>query len=149
MPQKPWVNLYFVLCVKGAYGLVCVCRDTSSVVFDVLCALYVFPAGKMLTLIITVATEPPQVATYHNAIKVTVDGPREPRCKSLGTPLWIIGCSSWQYWFQVPVKWGYRCCQLTLVLASHLKCDTESLRNLASASQSKGSRYLEYCHIIE
>lgn len=26
-------------------------------------------------------TNPPQVATYHRAIKVTVDGPREPRSK--------------------------------------------------------------------
>uniref|UniRef100_A0A8C9T1X3 Runt-related transcription factor n=1 Tax=Scleropages formosus TaxID=113540 RepID=A0A8C9T1X3_SCLFO len=31
------------------------------------------------TLTITVFTNPPQVATYHRAIKVTVDGPREPR----------------------------------------------------------------------
>ena len=43
----------------------------------------------MFTLIVTVATEPPQIATYNNAIKVTVDGPREPRRKSVGTPLWI------------------------------------------------------------
>ena len=38
-------------------------------------------AGKMLTVSITVATEPPQTATYSHAIKVTVDGPREPRRK--------------------------------------------------------------------
>lgn len=36
-------------------------------------------AGKSFTLTITVFTNPPQVATYHRAIKVTVDGPREPR----------------------------------------------------------------------
>uniref|UniRef100_A0A8C2WST4 Runt-related transcription factor 2 n=1 Tax=Cyclopterus lumpus TaxID=8103 RepID=A0A8C2WST4_CYCLU len=35
--------------------------------------------GKSFTLTITVLTGPPQVATYHRAIKVTVDGPREPR----------------------------------------------------------------------
>ncbi|XP_062429241.1 runt-related transcription factor 2 isoform X3 [Rhea pennata] len=35
--------------------------------------------GKSFTLTITVLTNPPQVATYHRAIKVTVDGPREPR----------------------------------------------------------------------
>ncbi|XP_072018704.1 runt-related transcription factor 1-like [Amphiura filiformis] len=35
--------------------------------------------GKSLTLSIIVATSPPQVATYNRAIKVTVDGPREPR----------------------------------------------------------------------
>ncbi|XP_056447161.1 runt-related transcription factor 3 [Gadus chalcogrammus] len=37
--------------------------------------------GKSFTLTITVFTGPPQVATYHRAIKVTVDGPREPRSK--------------------------------------------------------------------
>ncbi|XP_061430793.1 runt-related transcription factor 3-like isoform X2 [Lethenteron reissneri] len=35
--------------------------------------------GKSLNLTITVFTSPPQVATYQRAIKVTVDGPREPR----------------------------------------------------------------------
>ncbi|XP_068698836.1 runt-related transcription factor 1-like isoform X1 [Montipora capricornis] len=35
--------------------------------------------GKTFTLTITVRTDPPQVATYCRAIKVTVDGPREPR----------------------------------------------------------------------
>ena len=40
-------------------------------------------SGKMLTVTITVLTEPLQYATYSHAIKVTVDGPREPRrtCK--------------------------------------------------------------------
>lgn len=31
---------------------------------------------------ITVSTSPPHVATYNKAIKVTVDGPREPRSKT-------------------------------------------------------------------
>lgn len=35
--------------------------------------------GKSFNLTITVFTNPPQVATYQRAIKVTVDGPREPR----------------------------------------------------------------------
>ena len=35
----------------------------------------------MLTVTITVLTEPLQYATYSHAIKVTVDGPREPRRK--------------------------------------------------------------------
>ncbi|NP_001182313.1 RUNX family transcription factor 3 L homeolog [Xenopus laevis] len=35
--------------------------------------------GKSFTLTITIFTSPTQVATYHRAIKVTVDGPREPR----------------------------------------------------------------------
>lgn len=30
----------------------------------------------------TVSTNPPQIATYSKAIKVTVDGPREPRSKT-------------------------------------------------------------------
>ncbi|XP_050424613.1 protein lozenge-like isoform X3 [Adelges cooleyi] len=38
--------------------------------------------GKSFTITITVGTCPPQVATYNKAIKVTVDGPREPRSKS-------------------------------------------------------------------
>lgn len=29
-----------------------------------------------------VSSNPPQVATYNKAIKVTVDGPREPRSKT-------------------------------------------------------------------
>ena len=40
-----------------------------------------FSPGKSFTLTITVFTNPTQVATYHRAIKVTVDGPREPRRK--------------------------------------------------------------------
>ncbi|XP_050682351.1 runt-related transcription factor 1 [Leptidea sinapis] len=38
--------------------------------------------GKSFTLTITVSTTPPQVTTYNKAIKVTVDGPREPRSKT-------------------------------------------------------------------
>nr|XP_022903489.1 protein lozenge-like isoform X3 [Onthophagus taurus] len=38
--------------------------------------------GKSFSITITVSTDPPQVATYNKAIKVTVDGPREPRSKS-------------------------------------------------------------------
>ncbi|XP_058977624.1 protein lozenge-like [Musca domestica] len=36
---------------------------------------------KSFTLTITVSTNPPHIATYNKAIKVTVDGPREPRSK--------------------------------------------------------------------
>ncbi|XP_050697580.1 runt-related transcription factor 3-like isoform X1 [Eriocheir sinensis] len=39
--------------------------------------------GKSFNLTITVSTSPPQVTTYCKAIKVTVDGPREPRSKAL------------------------------------------------------------------
>ncbi|XP_055639701.1 runt-related transcription factor 2 isoform X2 [Toxorhynchites rutilus septentrionalis] len=38
--------------------------------------------GKSFTLTIMVSTSPPQLATYNKAIKVTVDGPREPRSKT-------------------------------------------------------------------
>lgn len=38
--------------------------------------------GKYFSLTITISTNPPQVATYQKAIKVTVDGPREPRSKT-------------------------------------------------------------------
>ncbi|KAG5683966.1 hypothetical protein PVAND_013221 [Polypedilum vanderplanki] len=37
--------------------------------------------GKSFTLTIIISTTPVQVATYTKAIKVTVDGPREPRSK--------------------------------------------------------------------
>ncbi|XP_031629492.1 uncharacterized protein LOC116344841 isoform X2 [Contarinia nasturtii] len=39
--------------------------------------------GKSFTLTITVSTSPPQITTYNKAIKVTVDGPREPRSKTM------------------------------------------------------------------
>ena len=38
-------------------------------------------AGKSFNLTITIFSQPPQVATYQRAIKITVDGPREPRRK--------------------------------------------------------------------
>lgn len=48
------------------------------------CSFIVFKlvSGKSFTLTIMLATSPPQVATYQKAIKVTVDGPREPRSKT-------------------------------------------------------------------
>jgi len=45
------------------------------------CVFFFCTTGKTFTLTITVRTDPPQVATYCRAIKVTVDGPREPRSK--------------------------------------------------------------------
>ncbi|XP_055682609.1 protein lozenge [Lutzomyia longipalpis] len=41
--------------------------------------------GKSFSLTITISTTPPQVTTYSKAIKVTVDGPREPRSKTSPT----------------------------------------------------------------
>lgn len=38
--------------------------------------------GKSFSLTITINSQPYQVASYIKAIKVTVDGPREPRTKS-------------------------------------------------------------------
>ena len=38
--------------------------------------------GKSFTVTITINAHPNLVATYNKAIKVTVDGPREPRTKS-------------------------------------------------------------------
>ncbi|GAB1608780.1 uncharacterized protein LOC115231318 [Argonauta hians] len=38
--------------------------------------------GKSFSLVISVNTNPPQICTYQKAIKVTVDGPREPRSKA-------------------------------------------------------------------
>ncbi|XP_054269643.1 runt-related transcription factor 1-like isoform X1 [Macrosteles quadrilineatus] len=42
--------------------------------------------GKSFTLTIILNSCPPQVATYNKAIKVTVDGPREPRSKTRHQP---------------------------------------------------------------
>ena len=51
---------------------------------------YNYFAGKSFSITITVSTNPPQVALYAKAIKVTVDGPREPRSKSSKSiPLFI------------------------------------------------------------
>ena len=60
------------------------CRSLS---LQMVCHLMLFDVttGKSFTLTITVFTNPPQVATYHRAIKVTVDGPREPRSEYKGT----------------------------------------------------------------
>lgn len=43
---------------------------------------FILISGKSFTLTIMVSTSPPQLATYNKAIKVTVDGPREPRSKT-------------------------------------------------------------------
>ncbi|XP_063889183.1 runt-related transcription factor 3-like isoform X2 [Scylla paramamosain] len=47
--------------------------------------------GKSFNLTITVSTSPPQVTTYCKAIKVTVDGPREPRSKAHATTSMSLG----------------------------------------------------------
>ncbi|XP_046450570.1 runt-related transcription factor 2-like isoform X2 [Daphnia pulex] len=50
--------------------------------------------GKSFTLTITVNSSPPQVATYTKAIKVTVDGPREPRSKTRHSPFIPLSLAS-------------------------------------------------------
>ncbi|KAI8034627.1 hypothetical protein M5D96_012589, partial [Drosophila gunungcola] len=54
--------------------------------------------GKSFTLTITVSTNPPHIATYNKAIKVTVDGPREPRSKtSASNTHWGYGSAASAY----------------------------------------------------
>ncbi|KAG8035628.1 hypothetical protein G9C98_001056 [Cotesia typhae] len=43
--------------------------------------------GKSFSLTIQISSQPSQIATYTKAIKVTVDGPREPRSKSRAMPM--------------------------------------------------------------
>ena len=38
---------------------------------------------------ITISTSPPQVAVYTKCMKVTVDGPREPRSKTRKFTYWL------------------------------------------------------------
>uniref|UniRef100_A0A673AX10 RUNX family transcription factor 1 n=1 Tax=Sphaeramia orbicularis TaxID=375764 RepID=A0A673AX10_9TELE len=52
---------------------------SSQIISSVPNCNFLFITGKSFTLTITVFTNPPQVATYQRAIKITVDGPREPR----------------------------------------------------------------------
>ncbi|XP_047992813.1 uncharacterized protein LOC125231409 isoform X2 [Leguminivora glycinivorella] len=54
--------------------------------------------GKSFTLTITISTTPPQVTTYNKAIKVTVDGPREPRSKTNMSQFGLSSSNS---------HWGY------------------------------------------
>ena len=39
-------------------------------------------SGKSFNLTIQISTSPPQIMTYNKCMKVTVDGPREPRSKT-------------------------------------------------------------------
>lgn len=50
--------------------------------------------GKLFSLSITVRSPRPMVATYRNAIKVTVDGPREPRSKANHGKFSLLTCQS-------------------------------------------------------
>jgi Runt domain len=59
------------------------------IITSVLCLSFSLIAGKSFTLTISVSSSPVQITTYFKAIKVTVDGPREPRSKT----------SKYQQWF--------------------------------------------------
>lgn len=52
--------------------------------------------GKSFTLTIIIATFPMQIASYTKAIKVTVDGPREPRSKQ--SKFLVCFRFSWTLW---------------------------------------------------
>ena len=47
-------------------------------------------SGKSFNLMITINTSPPQVAVYTKCMKVTVDGPREPRSKTRKFIYWSV-----------------------------------------------------------
>ena len=47
--------------------------------YNIFITVMVSSVGKLLSVQIAVLTEPAQYSTYAHAIKVTVDGPREPR----------------------------------------------------------------------
>lgn len=55
---------------------------SATILFLFLKSLRLFLTGKSFTLTIMLSTNPPQIGTYNKAIKVTVDGPREPRSKT-------------------------------------------------------------------
>lgn len=72
-------------------------RPTETIIYvfltwnpNFLCSC-VSPTGKSFNLTITISTNPPQVATYGKAIKVTVDGPREPRSKTSNILILLYG----------------------------------------------------------
>lgn len=75
------------LVVGGVGGLRWFCSEAQRTMvinafdYNITVVVVIF-AGKSFTLTITVSTSPPMVTTYSKAIKVTVDGPREPRSKT-------------------------------------------------------------------
>ena len=97
-------------------------------------------AGKSFTLSIIVSSSPIQVTTYNKAIKVTVDGPREPRTKSrklhfflnnskhssLSIAFFIVTLNAIYYFFQ----W-YQTTWLNHVFES---CDSLFRREIVDAS---------------
>ncbi|XP_041982333.1 protein lozenge-like isoform X2 [Aricia agestis] len=81
--------------------------------------------GKSFSLTITISTSPPQVTTYQKAIKVTVDGPREPRSKtSTNTSSHQIRSISYQRPFISPSS-------SMLLRDMEYKSSTRSIRSLS------------------
>lgn len=68
-----------------------------SFLLNYICTIILW-IGKSFSLLITVGTQPPQYATYTHAIKVTVDGPREPRSEFV-IFLWRV------YHFRITDNW--------------------------------------------
>ncbi|EDS27688.1 lozenge [Culex quinquefasciatus] len=76
--------------------------------------------SKSFTLTITVSTTPPQVTTYTKAIKVTVDGPREPRSKT----------SEYSFRLIAPLKINLNALQHVIWLSSREQKEDKQLRGL-------------------
>lgn len=71
-----WASHYLAFMLNGLY------IDSTPTMLIKFTLIFFLLSGKSFSITITVNTSPPQVATYNKAIKVTVDGPREPRSKT-------------------------------------------------------------------
>ncbi|XP_033916633.1 runt-related transcription factor 2 isoform X6 [Lathamus discolor] len=93
--------------------------------------------GKSFTLTITVLTNPPQVATYHRAIKVTVDGPREPRNprQAQSSPPWSYDQSYPSYLSQMTSPSIHSTTPLSSTRGTGLPAITDVPRRLSGASE--------------
>ncbi|KAK9507092.1 hypothetical protein O3M35_008908 [Rhynocoris fuscipes] len=70
------LKLIIQLRLSGTYQIILSDNDIKPKELCMVCNC------KSFTLSIIVNSCPPQIATYNKAIKVTVDGPREPRSKT-------------------------------------------------------------------
>ncbi|XP_066170790.1 runt-related transcription factor 2 isoform X2 [Sylvia atricapilla] len=93
--------------------------------------------GPSLYLTITVLTNPPQVATYHRAIKVTVDGPREPRNprQAQSSPPWSYDQSYPSYLSQMTSPSIHSTTPLSSTRGTGLPAITDVPRRLSGASE--------------
>ncbi|XP_049875757.1 protein lozenge-like [Pectinophora gossypiella] len=101
--------------------------------------------GKSFSLTIMIETSPPQVATYQKAIKVTVDGPREPRSKtSTNASAHPIRSISFQRSFLDPSlalrdSMEYKGGARTIRSLSHEDREYKTNANLPAAESSSGN----------